>query len=54
MSNARFGSSGAQGAATHAIRLLREAQTIVDGWNMPHIGARLQEVIEAIEEAAMQ
>jgi hypothetical protein len=55
MSNARFGSNpAAYGAASHVLLLLKEAQTIVDGWNVPHIGARLQEVIEAIEEAVRQ
>jgi hypothetical protein len=53
MSNARLGSSAAaNSAAMQVIRLLKDAQAIVDGWNVPHIGARLQEVIDAIEDAA--
>ena len=53
MSNARFGSNpAAYAAARQVLQLLRDAQAIVDGWNVPHIGARLQDVIEAIEEAA--
>ena len=54
MSNAQFGGSGGQDAARHVIRLLKEAQAIIDEQNLPHVGARLQEVIEAIEEAASQ
>jgi hypothetical protein len=54
MSNARLGSDPAAQGAQHAVQLLKEAQAIVDGWNLPHIGARLQEVIEAIEDAAEQ
>jgi hypothetical protein len=39
MSNARLGSDPAAQGAQHAVQLLKEAQAIVDGWNLPHIGA---------------
>jgi hypothetical protein len=51
MSNARLGSDATEGAATHVINLLKEALAIIDGWNLPNLGARLQEVIEAVEQA---
>jgi hypothetical protein len=55
MSNARLGlNPESSSAAQRALQLLKDAQAIVDGWNVPHIGARLQEVIEAIEEAAQR
>jgi hypothetical protein len=51
MSNALLGSDATEGAATHVINLLKEALAIIDGWNLPNLGARLQEVIEAVEQA---
>lgn len=49
MSNARL-ELEAKAIVEHACRLLREAQVYVDRLNVPHIGARLQEVIEQVEE----
>ena len=52
MSNARLGME-AKAVVDHACRLLREAQVYVDRLNVPHIGARLQEVIDQVEELAL-
>jgi hypothetical protein len=53
MSNARSDKAPAVlAAAEQVLRLLKDAQAIVDRWGLPHIGARLQEVIEAVEDAA--
>lgn len=46
---------GASDAPTHAacrvMAHLRAAQEIADGLEMPHIGARIQEAIDALEDA---
>jgi hypothetical protein len=49
MSKARFGIEDVNHeGASRALKLLQEAQAIVDTLGRPHLGARLQEVIDAL------
>ncbi|MES2137425.1 MAG: hypothetical protein V4502_10260 [Pseudomonadota bacterium] len=51
MSKARFDMDAATAATIpHALNLLNEALTIVDTLPRPEIGARLQHVIDSVEE----
>jgi hypothetical protein len=55
MSKARFDTDlGAPGNGRRAIERLNEAQTIIDTLDRPDIGARLQEVIDALDEHIQQ
>jgi hypothetical protein len=52
MSEARFDTNLAEsGHVQRAIDHLNAAQEIVDTLDRPHLGARLQEVIDALQEA---
>lgn len=49
MSKARLGIDGkAREEVIRALELLQEAQAVIDTLGRPHIGARLQEVIDAL------
>jgi hypothetical protein len=49
MSKARFGiGDSKREEVDRALKLLQEAQTVIDTMDRPHIGARLQEVIDAV------
>lgn len=51
MSKARFGSNETpHDHIGRAVDLLNQAQEIVDTLDQPHIGARLQEVIDEVEQ----
>jgi hypothetical protein len=49
MSKARFGIDDTRREEVdRALKLLQDAQTVIDKMDRPHIGARLQEVIDAV------
>jgi len=53
MSKARLDNGALpRGDVSRAIRLLKEAQGIVDTLKRPDIGARVQEVIDALDEVS--
>lgn len=50
MSKARFDNSDGREKISRCIGLLSEAQSITDGLERPHLGARLQEMIDELSE----
>jgi hypothetical protein len=49
MSKARFDrSDAARGKISRCIKLLSDAQSITDDLRLPHLGARIQEVIDEL------